>query len=73
MIMNDEIAIIINTVSDRQSIADAFAIRRQALLHKVTSYTTLMAARAAAEAHRRATAMTVHRLQDLHAELKGAQ
>ncbi len=70
MITNDEIAIIINTVSDRQSIEDAFAIRRQALLHKVTSYTTLTAARAAAEAHRRATELTVHRLQDLHRTLK---
>ena len=73
MITNDEIDIIINTVSDRQSIEDAFAIRRQALLHKVTSYTTLTAARAAAEAHRRATGLTVHCLQDLHRTLKNGQ
>ncbi|MEK7734353.1 MAG: carbamoyl-phosphate synthase large subunit, partial [Pseudomonadota bacterium] len=73
MITNDEIDIIINTVSDRQSIEDAFAIRRQALLHKVTSYTTLTAARAAAEAHRRATELTVHCLQDLHRTLKNGQ
>jgi carbamoyl-phosphate synthase large subunit len=69
MIMNDEIDIIINTVSDKQSLADSYAIRREALQHKVTNYTTLAAAKAACEAHRAAGDMRVSRLQDLHKEL----
>jgi carbamoyl-phosphate synthase large subunit len=73
MIMNDEIDIIINTVSDKQSLADSYAIRREALQHKVTNYTTLAAARAACEAHRAAGHMRVSRLQDLHKELVGNQ
>ncbi|MHB8743575.1 MAG: carbamoyl-phosphate synthase large subunit [Sulfuricaulis sp.] len=69
MIMNDEIDIIINTVSDKQSLADSYAIRREALQRKVTNYTTLAAARAACEAHRAAGDMRISRLQDLHQEL----
>ncbi|MCO5052892.1 MAG: carbamoyl-phosphate synthase large subunit [Verrucomicrobiae bacterium] len=69
MIMNGEVDIIVNTVSDPQSLADSYAIRRQALQHKVTFYTTLAAARAASAAHRVATAIQVNRLQDLHREL----
>ncbi len=70
MIMNDEIAIIINTVSDKQSLADSYAIRREALQHKVTNYTTLAAARAACEAHRVGEDFQVNRLQDLHQEIR---
>ena len=69
MIKNDEIAIIINTVADKQSVEDSYPIRREALLHKVTNYTTLAAARAAAEAHRQAGEFGVSRLQDLHKEI----
>jgi carbamoyl-phosphate synthase large subunit len=69
MIMNDEIAAIVNTVSDKQSLADSYAIRREALQHKVTNYTTLAAARAAAEAHRYMADVSVNRLQDLHQEI----
>jgi carbamoyl-phosphate synthase large subunit len=69
MIMNDEIDVIINTVSDRQSYEDSYAIRRQGLQHKVTHYTTLAAARAAAEAHRHLNELGVSRLQDLHQEV----
>jgi carbamoyl-phosphate synthase large subunit len=70
MIMNDEIAIIVNTVSDKQSFEDSYAIRREALQHKVTNYTTLAAAKAACEAHRFIEEASVNRLQDLHEELK---
>ncbi len=69
MIKNDEIAIIINTIADTQSIADSYEIRREALLHKVTIYTTLAAARAACEGHRQAGEFDVTRLQDLHKEI----
>jgi len=69
MIMNDEIDIIINTLSDKQSWEDSFPIRRHALQHKVTNYTTLSAARAACEAHAHLHNVTVNRLQELHQEL----
>ncbi|HEX9810685.1 MAG TPA: carbamoyl-phosphate synthase large subunit [Burkholderiales bacterium] len=66
MIMNDEVDVIINTVSDKQSLEDSYAIRRQALQHRVTNYTTLAAARAACEAHREMRELQVNRLQELH-------
>jgi carbamoyl-phosphate synthase large subunit len=69
MIVNDEIDIIINTTSDRQSFEDSRAIRSQALQHQVTNYTTLSAARAACAAHREGNQFTIDRLQDLHKEL----
>jgi carbamoyl-phosphate synthase large subunit len=69
MIMNDEIAMIVNTVSDKRSLADSYSIRREALQHKVTNYTTLAAAKAACAAHRFAAELNVNRLQDLHKEL----
>jgi carbamoyl-phosphate synthase large subunit len=70
MIKNDEIDIILNTVADTQSIADSYEIRREALLHKVTNYTTLAAARAACEGHRQAGEFDVNPLQALHKEIK---
>ncbi len=69
MIMNDEIDIIINTISDKQSFEDSYAIRREALQHGVTNYTTLAAARAAREAHGHTLDFNVDRLQDLHQEI----
>ena len=71
MIMNEEIDIIINTISDKQSLEDSYAIRRQALQHRVTNYTTLAAARAACEAHGQSQELRVSRLQDLHLEILG--
>ena len=70
MIMNDEIDIIINTVSDKQSFEDSYAIRREALQHGVTNYTTLAAARAAREAHGHTLDFNVNRLQNLHREIR---
>ena len=70
MIKNDEIDMVVNTVADKQSVADSYLIRREALLHKVTNFTTLSAARAAREAHRHADELTVRRLQDWHAEIR---
>jgi carbamoyl-phosphate synthase large subunit len=69
MIKNDEIDIILNTIADKQALADSYSIRREALQHKVTNYTTLAAARAACEAHRQAGEFDVSRLQDLHKEI----
>lgn len=70
MIKNDEVDIIINTIADKQSFADSYQIRREALQHKVTNYTTVAAARAAREAHRQASQFEVNRLQDLHKEIQ---
>jgi carbamoyl-phosphate synthase large subunit len=71
LITNDEVDIVINTVSDRQSYEDSYAIRREALQHKVTIYTTLAAAKAAAAAHRQAGEdIHVSRLQDMHESLR---
>ncbi|MFQ5759733.1 MAG: carbamoyl-phosphate synthase large subunit [Acidiferrobacterales bacterium] len=68
MIMNDEVDIIVNTTSGKQSLEDSYSIRREALQHRVTYYTTLSAACAAREAHRAAEQVTINRLQDLHRE-----
>ncbi|KPK11359.1 MAG: carbamoyl phosphate synthase large subunit [Acidithiobacillales bacterium SG8_45] len=69
MIVNDEIDIIINTHSDKKSREDSYVIRREALLHHLTNYTTVAAARAACEGHRQASDFSVNRLQDLHKEI----
>ena len=70
MIKNDDFDLIINTTSGKQSLKDSYTIRREALLHKVTYYTTLAAAKASVEAHRHAGTVTVNKLQALHRKLK---
>ena len=69
LIRNGEFSLIVNTTSGRRSLRDSYTIRREALLHKVTYYTTLSAARAAAEAHRHAGGVSVNKLQELHRRL----
>ncbi len=71
MIVNDEIDIIINTLSNKQSREDSYDIRREALLRHLTNYTTLAAARAACEGHKQAGEFGVIPLQDLHKTLDG--
>ena len=71
MIKNHEFDLIVNTTSGKQSLKDSYTIRRQALLHKVTYYTTLAAARASSEAHQYAGTVTVNQLQALHEQLTG--
>ena len=68
-IKNDDFDIIINTTEGKQSIKDSYTIRREALLSKVTYYTTIAGARAAVEAHRAGAQISVNRLQDLHQTL----
>jgi len=70
MIKNDEITLIINTTEGTQAIADSGTIRSSALQHKVTYTTTLAGADATCEAMLRGNNSVVHRLQDLHKELK---
>jgi carbamoyl-phosphate synthase large subunit len=49
MLLNDEIALVINTVEEKRSaIQDSYAIRRAALNDQIPTYTTMAGARAAA-------------------------
>ncbi|MFO7705056.1 MAG: carbamoyl-phosphate synthase large subunit [Halopseudomonas sp.] len=67
MIKNDEISLVINTTEGRQSMADSYSIRRNALQHKVCSTTTLAGGEAICMALNFGPEKTVRRLQDLHA------
>ncbi|CDZ76982.1 Carbamoyl-phosphate synthase large chain [Legionella massiliensis] len=65
-IKNNEIDFIVNTAEGKQATADSFAIRRNALQHKVSYTTTLSGAEAACLAMKYEDRETVTRLQDLH-------
>lgn len=67
MIKNDEVTLVINTTEGRQSIADSFSIRRNALQRKIYFTTTLAGGQAVCEALKFGPEKTVRRLQDLHA------
>lgn len=69
MIIDGNADLVINTTSNTESLADSYTIRREALMHKVTYFTNITAARAAGEAHKAHTAMRVSKLQDLHQTL----
>jgi len=49
-IKNREVAMVINTSGDPESVRDSFSLRREALVHNVSYFTTIAGARAAAEA-----------------------
>lgn len=66
MIKNDEVTLVINTTEGRQSIADSYSIRRNALQRKVYFTTTLAGGQAVCEALKFGPEKTVRRLQDLH-------
>lgn len=65
-IKNHEIDFIVNTTEGKLAIADSFAIRRNALQHKVSYTTTLSGAEAACLAMKYEDRATVTKLQDLH-------
>ncbi|MCK0752351.1 carbamoyl-phosphate synthase large subunit [Chromohalobacter japonicus] len=67
MLKNDEVAYIVNTTEGRQAISDSSVIRRTALARKVPYATTLAGARAVCMALEYGNAITVRRLQELHA------
>jgi len=69
MIKNDEIQLIINTTEGVKAVADSFTMRREALQHHVTYYTTMAGARAACYALEDLNASGVNCLQELHASL----
>ena len=58
---------IINTTEGEKAIADSFTMRREALQHRITYYTTLAGARAACQALGELQVAEVNCLQDLHA------
>jgi len=61
--------VIFGTTEGRQSIADSYSIRRNALQHKIYCTTTIAAGEAICEALKFGPEKTVRRLQDLHAGL----
>ncbi|MDR2331953.1 MAG: carbamoyl-phosphate synthase large subunit [Burkholderiaceae bacterium] len=70
MIKNNEIAMVINTVEERRNaIADSRAIRTSALLARVTTFTTIFGAEAAAEGMKHLNNLDVYSVQELHAQL----
>ncbi|MBK5913445.1 carbamoyl-phosphate synthase large subunit [Rhodocyclus purpureus] len=70
MIKNNEIVLIINTVDEkRQAINDSRSIRTSGLAARVTSYTTIWGAEAAAEGIRNSGELVVYPIQELHAQL----
>lgn len=60
---------IINTTDSKQAVSDSFTIRREALQHRVSYYTTMAGARAACFALGELDAGDVNCLQDLHESL----
>ncbi len=69
MIKNDQIQLIINTTDGVKAIKDSFTMRREALQHHVTYYTTMAGAKAACYALGELDAGDVNCLQDLHNSL----
>ncbi len=70
MIKNREIVLIINTVEEHsRAVQDSWSIRNAALQGRITYYTTLAGARAAAIGMRGGLTSAVRELQGLHASL----
>jgi carbamoyl-phosphate synthase large subunit len=70
MIINGEIGLIVNTTEGKQSLADSYTIRREALLNKVAYTTTLSGGLATCKALRYKSGIEVYSLQALHEELR---
>ncbi len=68
MIKNDEVDLIVNTTEGKLAIRESNSIRREAVHHRVTYYTTLAAGLATCEALDHLDEVEVNRLQDLHQE-----
>ena len=70
MLLNDEIALVINTVEEKRSaIQDSYVIRRAALNDQVPTYTTIAGARAAATGIQGLRELIPYSLQALHLRL----
>jgi carbamoyl-phosphate synthase large subunit len=70
MIVNDEIALVVNTVEEKRSaIQDSYVIRRAALNGQVPTYTTIAGARAAAIGMQGLRELVPYSAQALHRRL----
>jgi carbamoyl-phosphate synthase large subunit len=69
-IINGDIDLIVNTTEGKQSLADSFTIRREALNNRVAYVTTMAAALATCEALGYEEDIEVYRLQNLHEEIQ---
>ncbi|HPP47842.1 MAG TPA: carbamoyl-phosphate synthase large subunit, partial [Accumulibacter sp.] len=70
MIKNNEIVLIINTVDEkRKAISDSRSIRTSGLAARVTIFTTIWGAEAAAAGIRNRGELVVYPIQELHAQL----
>jgi len=69
MTKNDEVNLIINTAEGKQAIKDSYAIRREALQHKVSYTTTMAGAEATSLALQYLEGEEVRSLQQLHKEI----
>jgi carbamoyl-phosphate synthase large subunit len=70
MMKSGEVAMVINTVEERRNaIADSRAIRTNALLNRVTTFTTIFGAEAAVEGMKHLDTLDVYSVQELHAQL----
>ena len=69
LIKNEEVSLIVNTTEGKQAILESYSIRREAVAHKITYYTTIAAAKATVIALDYLDSADVNKLQDLHREL----
>jgi carbamoyl-phosphate synthase large subunit len=70
LIKNGDIAMVINTVEERRNaIEDSRYIRTNALLNRVTTFTTISGAEAAVEGMKSLDNLTVISVQEMHAQL----
>ena len=69
IIKNEEVSLIVNTTEGKQAILESNSIRREAVFHKITYYTTIAAAKATVIALDYIDSAGVNKLQDLHREL----
>jgi carbamoyl-phosphate synthase large subunit len=73
MMKNGDVSLIINTTDQtRTAASDSRSIRVTALARRITYYTTIAGARAAAAGLKHLARLEPYRLQDLHARLKQA-
>lgn len=71
LIKNGEISYIVNTTEGKQATADSYSIRREALQHRVTYWTTIPGARALIRSMDAFGNPRVWSLQELHKEVHG--
>ncbi len=70
VIKNDEVSLIVNTTEGKQAVRESHSIRREALQHKVTYFTTIAGAKATCMAMDHVDDADVHDLHELHAEVR---